>query len=96
MNALPRLVRNKQLRENPMRKFILAISTLGLLSTAALADQNLDNVNSMDEMRMSFMKMTDQMMDDQMSMLKMQETMLTNYQKLLKQMMENELNSHRK
>ena len=79
-----------------MKKFFLTAATLAMLSTGALADQNLDNMNRMDEMRMAFMKMTDQMMDDQMSMLKMQETMLTNYQKLLKQMMENELNSHRK
>jgi hypothetical protein len=35
-----------------------------------------------------------QMNESHMEMLKMQEAMLTNYQKLLKTMMENELNSH--
>jgi hypothetical protein len=48
----------------------------------------------MDEMRKQFFMMTDQMMTDQMSMLKMQETMLTSYPKLLKKMMENESGGH--
>ena len=73
-----------------MRKLFLSVATLALLSTASFADQNSENANRMEELRKQFFMMTDQMMNDQMSMLKMQETMLTNYQKLLKQMMENE------
>ena len=38
----------------------------------------------------------DQNTGNQMDIMKMQETMLTNYQRLLKQMMENELNSYKK
>jgi hypothetical protein len=79
-----------------MKKYLLAAAAFGFLSTAALADQNLENMNRMDELRMQFFQMTDQMMSDQMAMLKMQETMLTNYQRLLKQMMENESSSHNK
>ncbi len=75
-----------------MKKYLIAAATLAMLSTASFADQNTENMNKMDEMRMQFMKMTDQMMNDQMSMLKMQEAMLTNYQRILKQMMENESN----
>ena len=77
-----------------MKKILVAAATLAMLSTASFADQNTENMNKMDEMRMQFMKMTDQMMNDQMSMLKMQEAMLTNYQRILKQMMENESSSH--
>jgi hypothetical protein len=73
-----------------MKKLLLTVTTLALLSTASFADQNSENANRMMEMRKQFFMMTDQMMNDQMTMLKMQETMLTNYQKLLKQMMENE------
>jgi hypothetical protein len=73
-----------------MKKVLLAATTLALLSTASFADQNTENENKMMEMRHQFYVMSDQMMTDQMSMLKMQETMLTNYQKLLKQMMEND------
>ncbi len=77
-----------------MKKLFIAATTLALLSTASLADQNTENENKMMEMRHSFMVMTDQMMDSQMEMLKQQETMLTNYKKLLKQMMENDMGSH--
>jgi hypothetical protein len=77
-----------------MKKFFITVSTLALLSTASFADQNTENEAKMMEMRHQFFMMTDQMMADQMSMLKMQETMLTNYQKLLKQMMENDQGSH--
>ena len=73
-----------------MKKIFVTVATLALLSTTALADQNSENAMRMEEMRKQFFMMTDQMMNDQMSILKMQETMLTNYQKLLKQMMENE------
>jgi ABC-type dipeptide/oligopeptide/nickel transport system permease component len=78
-----------------MKKLLLAATTLVLLSTASFADQNTENMNKMDEMRMSFMKMTDQMVDSQMQMLKMNEEMLTSYKRFLKQMMENELSSHK-
>lgn len=77
-----------------MKKLILAAATLVALSTASFADQNTENKNMMDEMRKARFSMMEQMMNDQMASLKMQETMLTNYQKILKQMMENELNSH--
>ena len=73
-----------------MKKICITVAALAMLSTAALADQNSENAMRMEEMRKQFFMMTDQMMNDQMSMLKMQENMLTNYQKLLKQMMENE------
>ena len=77
-----------------MKTLILAAATLVALSTASFADQNTENKNMMDEMRKARFSMMEQMMNDQMASLKMQETMLTNYQKILKQMMENELNSH--
>ena len=73
-----------------MKKFLIAAAMLASVSTLSFADQNSENANKMAEMRKQFYMMTDQMMADQMSMLKMQENMLTNYQKLLKQMMENE------
>jgi predicted site-specific integrase-resolvase len=77
-----------------MKKLFITGATLVLLSTASFADQNTENQNKMDAMRKQFFMMTDQMMNDQMSMLKMQESMLTNYQKLLKQMMENDSGAH--
>ena len=73
-----------------MKKLFITGAALVLLSTASFADQNTENANKMDEMRKQFMVMTDQMIDGQMQMMKMNEAMLTNYQKLLKQMMENE------
>ena len=77
-----------------MKKLILAVATLAALSTASFADQNTENKNMMDEMRKQRFSMMEQMMSDQMASLKMQEAMLTSYQRILKQMMENELNSH--
>jgi hypothetical protein len=77
-----------------MRKLLYTTATLLVLATPSFADQNTENETKMMEMRKSFFQMTDQMMNDQMSMLKMQETMLTNYQKLLKQMMENDMGEH--
>jgi hypothetical protein len=77
-----------------MKKMLLTSAALVLLSTASFADQNTENENKKMEMRHSFMVMTDQMMDSQMEMLKQQETMLSNYKKLLKQMMENDMGSH--
>lgn len=76
-----------------MRKLFLSVATLALLSTASFADQNTENELKMDEMRRQFMVMTNQMIDGQMEMLKMHETMLSNYQKVLKTMMDNETNS---
>jgi hypothetical protein len=73
---------------------ISSVATLAVLSTKSFADQNTENANKMDEMHKQFFMMTDQMMTDQMSMLKMQETMLTSYPKLLKKMMENESGGH--
>ncbi len=77
-----------------MKKLILAVATLAALSTASFADQNTENMNMMDAMRKERFAMMEQMMNDQMESLKMQEKMLTSYQRILKQMMENELNSH--
>lgn len=79
-----------------MKKLILAAATLVALSTASFADQNTENMNMMDEMRKARFAMIEQMMNDQMAALKMQEAMLTNYQRILKQMMENESSSHNK
>ena len=73
-----------------MRKLLYTTATLLVLVTPSFADQNTENEANKMAMRKAFFAMTDQMMDDQMSMLKMQESMLTNYQKLLKQMMEND------
>jgi hypothetical protein len=77
-----------------MKKLFITGATLVLLSTASFADQNTENANKMDEMRRQFMVMTDQMIDGQMQMMKMNEAMLSNYQKLLKQMMENDEGGH--
>ena len=77
-----------------MKKLLLAVATLAMMSTATLADQNSENANRMMELRRQFFSMTDQMLTDQMNMLKMQEAMLTNYQRLLKQMMQNENSSN--
>jgi hypothetical protein len=83
--------RNTKLKkEIVMRKLLASAAMLAVLSTASLADQNSENMLRMDEMRMDFMKMSEQMVADQMQMLKMQETMLTSYQKFLQQMMKME------
>ena len=79
-----------------MKKLLLAVAALAMLSTSSFADMNLENSNKIDAMHRSFMMKTMKMMKDEMAMLKHQEAMLTNYQKLLKQMMENELGSHSK
>ena len=71
-----------------MKKLFITAATLTMLSTASFADQGTENEARMMEMRHSFMMMTDQMMDSQMEMLKQQETMLVNYKKMLKRMME--------
>ena len=77
-----------------MKKFVIATVTLVMLSTAAFADQNLENMNKMDAARIHrFMVMTHKMMNSEMAMLKQQEAMLSNYQRLLKQMMENDTSS---
>jgi hypothetical protein len=77
-----------------MKKLLLTATTLAMLSTAVLAEKPTESTAKMEEMRHSFMVMTQQLMDTQMQVLKSQEEMLTNYQKLLKQMMENESSSH--
>jgi hypothetical protein len=77
-----------------MKKLFLTATTLVLLTSVSFAETPTENRAKMEEMRHSFMVMTDQMMDSQMEMLKQQEQMLTNYKKLLKQMMENESSSH--
>jgi hypothetical protein len=77
-----------------MKKLTFVAVALTLLSTAALADQNVENANKMDEMRHQFMVMTDQMIDGQLLMLKTNEAALTSYQRVLKQMMQNESSSN--
>ena len=77
-----------------MRKLLYTAAALLVLATPSFADQNTENEAKMMEMRKAFYSMTDQMMNDQMSMMKMQENMLTNYQKLLKRMMENDMGEH--
>lgn len=77
-----------------MKKIILAVATLAALSSVSLADQNTENMNKMDELRKMKFQMMMQMNENTMEMLKKQEAMLSNYQKLLQQMMENESSSH--
>ena len=77
-----------------MKKFAFVAVALALLSTGALADQNVENANKMDEMRHQFMVMTDQMIEGQLLMLKTNEAALTSYQRVLKQMMQNESSSN--
>ena len=88
-------IRNTELNQQEplMKKLIIAAAALAALSTASFADQNTENMNMMDAMRKERFSMMEQMMNDQMASLKMQEAMLTSYQRILKQMMENELNS---
>ena len=77
-----------------MKKFLIATATVLALSTAAFADQNSENANKMAQMRMEFFKMTSQMIDDEMAVSQMQQKRLTAYQRILKQMMDNENSSN--
>jgi hypothetical protein len=77
-----------------MKKLLIAAATFVTLSTAAFADQNLENMNRMDELRKSFFQMTNQMIDDEIMASQMHQKRLTAYQRILKQMMENESSSH--
>lgn len=79
-----------------MKKLIIVVATLASMSTMAFADQNSENANRMQELRNSFMEMTNQMMDDEIMMNQMQMKRLTAYQRVLKQMMENENSSNNK
>lgn len=76
-----------------MKKFLMATATLAMLSTAVLADQNTENMNKMDELRKMKYSMMMEMNEALMESLKKQEAMLSNYQKILKTMMENETNN---
>ncbi|MEP7172603.1 MAG: hypothetical protein ABI705_03845 [Aestuariivirga sp.] len=71
-----------------MKKFVLAAVTLALISSASFAEQNTEIERKMSGMRQEFMAMTEQMIEGQMEMMKMNEAILTNYQRVLKQMME--------
>ncbi len=71
-----------------MKKFALAAVTLALISSASFAEQNTEIERKMSGMRQEFMAMTEQMIEGQMEMMKMNEAILTNYQRVLKQMME--------
>jgi cytochrome c556 len=77
-----------------MKKILITVATLAMLSTAAFAETSEENRNRMFEMRMQFMHMSDDMVSGQMEMLKQHMAMLSNFQKVLKQMMENESSSH--
>jgi hypothetical protein len=71
-----------------MKKLLITVATISALSTASFAQSaRTDNDK---KMRHQFMEMTEQMVNSQMEMLKIHSAMLTNYQRLLKQMMENE------
>jgi energy-converting hydrogenase Eha subunit H len=79
-----------------MKKLLITAAALAMLAIPSFAqEKNRSETEKMRfEMRMQFMKMSDDMINGQMAMLKMHETMLTNYQRILKQMMENESSSH--
>ncbi len=72
-----------------MKKFIAAIVLASALSAPAFAESTEHSIK-VEEMRRMFYQMTDQMMEDQMNIMKMQVASLTNYQRLLRQMMEND------
>ena len=76
-----------------MKKLLITATTLVLLSTASFAGKPTESDLKMEEMRHAFMMKTQKMMNDEMAMIKKQEAMLSNYQKLLKQMMDNESSS---
>lgn len=75
-----------------MKKLILAAVTVVSLAIPALADQNTENALRMDEQRRNFYAMTNDMIEGELQMAKMHVAMLTNYQRLLRQMMEAEVN----
>lgn len=77
-----------------MKKLIIAAATFITLSTSAFADQNVENANRMEELRKAFFSMTAQMIDSEIAMTEMHMKQLTNYQRVLKQMMENENSSN--
>ncbi len=70
-----------------MKKFLIAAATLAMLSTSSFADQNLENMNKMDALRKMKFEVMMQINESTMEMLRMREAVLTNYQRLLKQMM---------
>ncbi len=73
-----------------MKKIVLAVATLAMLAPAAFAANNSDDDK---RMRQEFMMQTQKMIDDQMATIAKMNDMLTSYQKQLKMMMENEMNS---
>jgi hypothetical protein len=81
--------------ESIMKKFLITAATLVMLSGPSFAEASTETQDKMFEMRMQFMSMTNQMIDGQVAMLNQQMAMLTNFQKVLKQMMDNESQSHR-
>lgn len=74
-----------------MKKLLLSATAIVFLSTASFAEQNTETQAKMDGMRHTFMEVTDQMINSQMEMLKIHEAMLSNYQKLVRQMIENDM-----
>lgn len=74
-----------------MKKLLLSATAIVFLSTASFAEQNTEPQAKMDGMRHTFMEVTDQMINSQMEMLKIHEAMLSNYQKLVRQMIENDM-----
>ena len=77
-----------------MKKFLITAVTFVTLSTAALADQNSENANQMAALRMAFFEMTSQMIDDGIATSQMHQKRLAAYQRVLKQMMQNENSSN--
>ena len=78
-----------------MRKLLLSVAALALLSTASFADQNTENASKMDELRRQYFAMTMRMMDNQIEMIKKQQEMLSNFQATLRQAMSNDMGGMR-
>ncbi len=78
-----------------MKKLLITAATLAMFAVPSFAqDQNRSETEKMRfEMRMEFMRMTDQMIEDEIATSQMQMKRLTAYQRILKKMMENESNN---
>ena len=77
-----------------MKKLFITVATVLMFAGPALAEQSTVDMDAVFAKRQHFYEMSLKMVDAQMHTLKEQEARLTGWQRLLKQMMENELNSH--
>lgn len=75
-----------------MKKFLLAAAAAALLTTSSFAGHKNDSNDR--KMRHDYYAMQLQMVEQEMDMLKKRMSMLTAYQRQLKNMMTNELASH--